>query len=110
MDGEELCKGLGKGLVTPLVLEPSLEGPGQYTHLFRNIRKHVVLGYRAILRAAVEALAAGRGHRKRGRPLGGLSPSCTASSSHKLLPVYFVDKVKAGSSNRSRPESLVAVV
>lgn len=81
------------------MLEPSLEGPGQYTHLFRNIRKPVVLGYRAILRAAVEALAAGRGHRKRGRPLGGLSPSSTASSSHKLLPVYSMDKVKADSSN-----------
>lgn len=91
-------QGARKG-VTALVLEPSLERPGQYTHLFRNIRKHVVVWERAILRAAVEALAAGRGHKKRGRPLGGLSPSPTASSSHKLLPVYSVDKIKADSSN-----------
>lgn len=100
-------QGARKG-VTPLVLEPSLKSPGQCAHLFRNIRKHVVLGERAILRAAVKALAAGSGHRKRERPLGGLSPSSTAYSSHKLLPIYFMDKVKADipAQMRCQTESL----
>lgn len=58
--------------------------------------EHVVLGERAIMRAAVKALAARSRNRKKASLLGGLSPS-TASSNHKLLPVYFMEKVKADS-------------
>lgn len=58
---------------------------------------HMVLEEKAVLRAAVKPLATGSGNRKKEGPLGGLPPSSTASSSHKLLPVYFVDKVKADS-------------
>lgn len=58
--------------------------------------EHVVLGERAILKAAVKASAARSRNRKQASPLGGLSPS-TANSGHKLFPMYFADKVKADS-------------
>lgn len=60
-----------------------------------SVCEHVFLGEGAVLRAAGRALASWSVCRKTGRPVDSVSPSPTGSSCHKLLALYFVDRVFA---------------